>query len=355
MLQSTVTSSSRPDDFMSKKLVAFCLFSIGFTVWLLFGAPPPNTLNIPDIEADQQQQSIYKGRHAISTFLTSKADEAETEIDNDDGNFVSTRILVYQLLHSPSTKLRDPVPIIVLVTPEVREAKRHRLREDGAIVIEVDHATHSMPVTPSRWSEMATKLRLFDPTVIPYETVLFLEADIVLTRPIDRIFLDPSTEPAETDKTIIDNSELGKPPAKFVMAASAESFQREHEYPFLDREKTVRHFNGGVFIYSPSSELFQFYTNLLNLPELYYMGVPDQDLLNHAHRWGGPMPWRRLHWSWYINWSNDNDLNGKMALLNAKWWGSGMRTPAVEQFALARRWEMEGFWMGKAHSSSSGE
>jgi hypothetical protein len=82
------------------------------------------------------------------------------------------------------------------------------------------------------------------------------------------------------------------------------------------------------------------------------MGIPDQDLLNHAHRWGGPMPWRRLHWSWYINWSNDNDLNGRMALLNAKWWGSDMGTSAVEQFALARRWEMEGFWMGKAHSSS---
>jgi hypothetical protein len=67
------------------------------------------------------------------------------------------------------------------------------------------------------------------------------------------------------------------------------------------------------------------------------------------------MSWKRLHWSWYINLPNKNDLQGGMSLLHAKWWEQGASLPSesIEQFAFARRWEMEGYWMGQEAKSSS--
>lgn len=77
-------------------------------------------------------------------------------------------------------------------------------------------------------------------------------------------------------------------------------------------------FNSGLFMYSPSVEIYQYYMRLLDHPDLYYRGIPDQDLLNYAHHWGGPMAWKRLHSSWHINTPKNNDLQGDMALLHAK-------------------------------------
>ncbi|KAJ5683302.1 hypothetical protein N7462_006467 [Penicillium macrosclerotiorum] len=352
-----ISTAGRPEDFMSKKLFAFCLFSIGFTIFLLFGSPsPPSPEELNQGPAqDQQQPGTYRGRHAISTFLDSKSNGEKGANDDDDKYFVSARTLIYQLLHSPSTKLKDPVPVVVLVTRDVRESKRHRLREDGATVVEVEDVTHKIPIAAERWISMATKLHAFNPTIVPYEKVLYMDVDMVLTRPIDNIFQDFSTELGVINETDQSEPGMGPLPEHFIMAAAPETKQKDHAYPFLDSDHTVSTFNSGLFMYAPSVQIFQYYMTLLDHPELYYTGIPDQDMLNYAHRWSGPMPWKRLHWSWYINGPNDNDLQGNMALIHTKWWdqGTSFSTDAVEQFALARRWEMEGYWMGKKDKSKS--
>lgn len=352
-----MTQTGRPEDFMSKKLFAFCLFSIGFTIFLLFGSPaPPSPDELNNTSTSgQHRPAIYKGRRAISTFLASKSTDKADQIDNEDGYFVSVRTLVYQLLHSPTTKLQTPVPVVVLVTKDVRESKRQTLRHDGAIVVEVEDVTHSTPIAAERWTSMATKLHVFNPANVPYEKVLFMDVDMVLTRPIDKIFQDFSTELGPiTNATQVD-AELGPLPEQYILAASPESHQKDHAYPFLDSDHTVSTFNSGLFMYSPSVEMYQYYMRLLDHPDLYYTGIPDQDLLNYAHRWGGPMAWKRLHWSWYINSPTKNDLQGDIALLHAKWWehGASSSSESVEQFAFARRWEMEGYRMGQAAKASS--
>lgn len=330
---------------MSKKLLAFCLLSAACTILLLFGTPLP-----PDAVSDgpATPKPIYRGRYAITTFLASHDDGTRPVGDEQDPYFASARTLVYQLLHSPNTKLRYKIPVIVAVTPDVRESKRRRLRADGATVIEIQYMAHNAAVSDESWTEMATKLRLFDPTVIPYEKVLFMEADMVLTRPILDIFRDPNTEPVLINDATKASAELGTTPERYLMAASPESLQRDHAYPFLDPDHTVKSFNGGLFMYSPTTEVFQYYKSLLSQPELYDTGAPDQDLINYAHRREGPMPWKRLHASWYINWPNDNDLAGNMALLHSKWWvHETSSNNLVERFARARRWEMEGYWIGR--------
>ncbi|KAJ5439920.1 uncharacterized protein N7458_010918 [Penicillium daleae] len=349
--------TGRPEDFMSKKLFVFCLFSIGFTIFLLFGSPaPPSPDELNDTSVSSQHRpTTYGGRQAISTFLASKSSENADPNDNDDAYFVSARTLIYQLLHSPITKLQHPVPIVVLVTKDVNESKRQTLRHDGAIVVEVEDVTHSTPIDAERWTSMATKLHVFDPAIVLYEKVLFMEVDMVLTRPIDKIFQDFSTELGPITNVSQVEPGLGPLPEQYILAASPESHQKDHAYPFLDSARTVSTFNSGLFMYSPSVEMYQYYMRLLDHPDLYYAGIPDQDLLNYAHRWGGPMSWKRLHWSWYINLPNQNDLQGDMALLHAKWWEQGASLPSqsVEQFAFARRWEMEGYWMRQNEKLSS--
>ncbi|OQE27445.1 hypothetical protein PENSTE_c004G08972 [Penicillium steckii] len=296
-----------------------------------------------------KQQNLHRSPYAIAIFLASKSNERPEDSDNDDGYYVSARTLVYQLLHSPSTKLRSPVPVVILVSQHARESKRQRLRDDGAIVVNVDDVAHNVTITVDRWTDTFTKLRLFDPSVVPYEKVLLMDADIALTRPIDGIFQSINTDPRETNQTALNEQEREPLPEKYIMAASPESLQRDHSYPFLDPDNESTRFNTGLLMYSPSTEIFQHYLKLLEQPDLYYTGGPDQDLINYAHRWGGPMPWRRLHYSWYLNWPNDNDLKGNMAILHTKWWDHefAYSSDSVEKFAFARRWEMEGYWIGK--------
>jgi alpha-N-acetylglucosamine transferase len=340
--------------FCNKKFLLFYLLSISFTVYLLIASSSLADNFSESSTADNQfpHSTPYHGRYAIGAFLASKFNGKQDDSDDEDAYFVSARTLIYQLLHAPSTKFREPVPVIMLVTQDVRESKRQRLRDDGALVVEIEHLAHNMTITVERWVETVTKLRLFDPTVMPYEKVLLIDTDMTLTRPLDAIFQDPATELRHSNQSAHIEPEIDAPPDKFIMAASPESFQREHPYPFLDPDHKKSYFNSGLIMYSPSAELFQHYMDLINHPDLYYTGAPDQDILNYAHRWGGPMPWKRLHYSWYLNWPNDNDLKGHMALLHTKWWDHAYSysSDTVEKFALVRRWEMEGYWIGKGKS-----
>jgi alpha-N-acetylglucosamine transferase len=236
------------------------------------------------------------------------------------------------------------------VTKDVRESKRQRLRDDGATVIEVDQIEHNISISEPRWVQTITKLRVFDPTAVPFSTVLYLDTDIVLTRPIDSIFSDPGSKKTSPLNLAKGNVSAQDPlPEKYTMAASPESGKLDHPYPYLDTEQRDSYFNSGFFMYSPSAQLFEHYMSLLKESEIWYHGFPDQDLLNYAHRLEGPMPWQKLHFSWHLNWPNDNDLNGGMAALHAKWWKGEFVSPSVKEYALSRRWEMEGYWMGRAY------
>lgn len=101
-LEAVMIRTRHVEDFMSNVIFVFCLLSIAFTTEL-------NDMPIPG----QHRPAIYKGRHAISTFPASKSTEKADQDNNEDGYFMSARTLIYQLLHSPTTKLQTPVPVVV--------------------------------------------------------------------------------------------------------------------------------------------------------------------------------------------------------------------------------------------------
>ncbi|KAG9937999.1 nucleotide-diphospho-sugar transferase, partial [Aureobasidium melanogenum] len=132
---------------------------------------------------------------AFVTFLgafTGSIDPNKPENDDDDGYYVSTRVLGYQLMHSLTAGTNASIPFVVVVTDETHPRKRARLEKDGAIVIEVERISPgwAIPGDP-RWKDMMTKLRLFELT--QYSKICYIDSDHLVTERLDRIFYDEAT------------------------------------------------------------------------------------------------------------------------------------------------------------------
>jgi alpha-N-acetylglucosamine transferase len=277
-------------------------------------------------------------RYAIGSFLGAHWHMQVDDTDDDDWYYVGARTLAYQLLHAPDTKLTEPNPFVVLISKDVRQSKRERLKQDGAIVLEVEHVPCNISIEEPRWLETLTKLRLFDPKIMPYERVLMMDTDTAITRPIGRIFHDASSSVTKINK----EKAWDLLPDDYAFSATPEPRDRNHPYPFLDPEHKHSYFNSGLVLFKPCTEIFQHYLEIIAQPELFYNDLPDQDLLNYVHRWTGPLPWRRLHYSWFLASTNQNDLDGGMAIVHGKYWHS--ERGASQKYAYSRRWEMQRYW-----------
>ncbi|KAJ5975102.1 hypothetical protein N7481_008809 [Penicillium waksmanii] len=295
--------------------------------------------------------SRAKSPYCVAVFLGAYRDYQNGDDDYDDDTyFVGARTLVYQLLHAPTTRFTDPIetdpiPVILLVTKDVSESKRKRLEADGATVIEIEAIDASW--ANGRYKQVLTKLRLFDPELLPYEKVFVMDTDMVITRPIDAIFQDEGSQLRTIDYNRAGpDTEIGRLPQKYMFAASPESYDLDHPYPFLDLDPENQDFNAGCMLFSPSKEIYNYYLETLRHPNLFGHEFPEQDLLNYVHRLGGPMPWSSLHYSWHISGPNENDIEGKMAIIHAKFWSDGERAIA-RQLAISCMSEMKAYWIGK--------
>ena len=274
---------------------------------------------------------------AYATFLSGSS-ESEDQDDDSDIYFVSTRVLAYQLLHVPETRTLSSIPLVVLVTPDVTQSKRARLELDGVVVIPVDLVVSDWATAGlARWKSVLTKMRLFE--LVQYEKVLFMDSDMLINRPLDGIFQDPSTTVMETlNVSTPANVEEGQPPPAYAFAGNPEAFTTEHDWPPPDGN----YLNAGFFVFTPSLELFQYYMSLLQIPDLFNPSMPEQNLLNYAHRKDGNMPWQRLHYGWNINWPTVKDLNNGVASMHDKYWNPLDRELGNRWLKL--RWEMAGYY-----------
>jgi alpha-N-acetylglucosamine transferase len=298
----------------------------------------------------------YGSREAVVTYLSRQFDAETNTTDDQDNYFVDARLLAYQLLHAPETKSRRPIPFVVLVTKDVKDSKRERLEEDGAIIVEIPTIDVHVDFGEPNWVDTYTKLFIFNPDYVPYEKVLYVDTDTVFTRPIDSIFDDPGTAPRKslTDPDLVRNDE-GEIPSSYIFAAVGETTDQQHTYPASDPLHEKSYFNSGFFVYSPSHLLLNHYLLILQDPDRFLDKMaPDQDLFNYAHRWKGAMPWSSIDFSWSILWPNEDDLKGGLAALHAKWWkkGEGINR-AVHEFCLGKRWEMQGYWTGRSKSGAN--
>ncbi|KAF4612817.1 hypothetical protein G7Y89_g15556 [Cudoniella acicularis] len=198
------------------------LISISLS-WFYLSNRPPVVLN-PNYGL--LHTTSASSRVAIATFLS--GDSSNTENDNDDPYFLAARILTYQLLHDPQTQNNNntQIPFLILATTSVSERKRTRLTLDGATVIPVEDLPLPSWISTgvTRWKDQFTKLRIFE--MVEYERILFIDADTLLTHPIDGIFNEdiittPSTTlPSRQNQLRRDEAPL---PANYLFAARSDN------------------------------------------------------------------------------------------------------------------------------------
>lgn len=283
-----------------------------------------------------------KSKYAFATFLSSKENATV-----DDPYFIAVRTLTYQLLHANETRSRDhSIPFVVLCTDEVPEAQRARLRRDGAIVVEAETVTSNWAKTDvDRWQSVITKLRLWELTM--FERIAQLDGDTILLAPLDGVFTAPA---AQLQESLVNKGsdaikqDEGHIPSTYSMASAPES-KWEHKFPPTEANHDFPNFNylnAGFFVFKPDLEMLDYYLRILNIPGRFDPKMPEQNLLNYAHRREGSMPWTDLSNSWNIHFPRLEDVEGGVKSIHDKWWGpmDARLGPIMQRW----RWRMEGFF-----------
>ncbi|KAL1801567.1 hypothetical protein ACET3X_001909 [Alternaria dauci] len=294
---------------------------------------------------------------AYVTFLTgpSEGDDApKANADNleDDKYFQAIRILLWQFLHKPETRTKHDV--IVMVTPTVSQSRRDRLEKDGAIVhaVEFLHTPNDGWVHPKlhRWDDVMTKLRVWEMT--QYDRIVVMDGDSMLLKNLDPVFDDPAAQILATKPSNDTNL-----PSTYLLASNSEVWDSTHTFPPTHGTglKKPGKMNAGFFILAPSLDVFEYYKTLLDTPNSFDPKYPEQNLMNHAHRWDGPMPWRELAYTWNIRCPNDNDIANGLVSVHEKWWKQPYiyNNDKTKQWLQSRRWEMKGWYDGLEASKST--
>ncbi|KAH9872769.1 hypothetical protein J1614_005163 [Plenodomus biglobosus] len=264
----------------------------------------------------------------------------------DDRYFIATRILVWQLLHNPSTRTKD-IDVVVMVDPTIDSRRRERLAKDGAIIYPVDFLTGTIKLHPVRptWKNIMTKLRVLEMT--QYERVLVIDGDTMLLHPLDGVFDDPAAQP---QRTLPHEDRPGFPPmpSTYVLAGRSEVRDSNHQYPPVPEDiRTHAYMNAGFFVCAPSKEMFEYYRAFLNVPdERFNSDYMEQNLLRTAHGWDGPMPWKELNYKWNTREPNENDFEKGIVSVHEKYWSTPgiMGNEKVKDWLASRQWEMKGWY-----------
>ena len=279
---------------------------------------------------------LPKHEYAYAGFLA--APEENYETDDEDLYFVATRMLAYQLLHDPKTKTNTSIPFLVLVTEEIAESKRERLRLDGAIVLEVPKLNlPSIHPSRDRWRDVMSKLYLWHLT--QYQRILFLDSDMLIAKRLDAIFDDGASQLQQnrnkTDKVLKDE---GTQPSSYVFGGVSGQGGYDHPYP----PRTGRAANAGFILIKPDVAMFEHYLAVASIEGRFDSKYPEQNLWIYVHRPDGNMPWQQITSTWNANWATIKDYDNGVATLHTKWWGPKFPDEQLRDLMLKSKWKMEG-------------
>ncbi|KAJ4354628.1 uncharacterized protein N0V89_006365 [Didymosphaeria variabile] len=290
-----------------------------------------------------------KGRFAYVTFLSGTVDGPKDL--EEDNYFVATRILVWQLLHKPETRTNG-IDVVVMVTPSVSESRRARLAKDGAIIHAVDflHVENDQWIHAAqhRWDDVTTKLRAWEMT--QYSRILMLDGDTMLRLPLDGVFDDKGAKVRQTKNQNTYTPLEGEAPlpGTYLLGSLSEVWDCTHDFPPKDDTdlKKISKMNAGFMLLAPSLPAFDYYRSLLNMTDAFDPKDPEQNLLNHAHRWDGPMPWTEVNHKWNIRCPTEKDFKKGLVSMHEKWWTQPYlyENENVKDFLRAQRWEMKGWY-----------
>lgn len=307
-----------------------------YTTWRLY-----STIN-PGEWYSSGSPNPSRADRVFATYLTSPS-KPQRE-DSDDNYFIATRMLAYQILHAPETRLRKPVPFVVFVAESVSARKRERLVRDGAIVIELKHlGADWVKPTQDRWSDVMTKLRMWE--MEQYGLIAFIDADTLLMEPPDALFDDPAVRECKTT-TNPDSVIKGPPEPKSYVMAAITQINKGHDFPPINKPKDLVNpffFNAGLMVLRPSRDMFEYYSWFLAQPDIFDPGLPEQGLLNWVHQELGNMLWTKLDPIWNTQYPSQNDIEHGVRMLHDKWWNTTHKDE-TEMLFRAWRWKMEGFY-----------
>lgn len=293
-----------------------------------------NGLPIPPISTSKPTS-----KHAFVLFLTDYSD-ADDE-DGTDDYYTATRVLLYQLLHAPSTGTQASIPVVILATHSVKTTHVTRLRASGADVRIVDRikaTTWMGAIETPRWRDIFTKLRAFE--LYEFEKVLVLDSDMLLVDRLDGIFSDPATDVLASNPALARPDE-GPLPNRYMLSAQIITNDTTHSYPPVG----APYFSGGFFLCHPNAEMVKYYDSLMQVRDRFPTELAEQDFLNYAHRKEGPMPWQDFDYRWTTTWPSLVEYSKGAKSLHEKWWkqyagGRALDPILREQWAKAKS-EME--------------
>ncbi|KAF2842813.1 glycosyltransferase family 8 protein, partial [Patellaria atrata CBS 101060] len=230
-----------------------------------------------------------------------------------DPQYLATRLLIYQLLHSPLVGANTTkIPLLILTTPSVPRRHIKRLRVDGATVLPIPPL--SAPWIPTHgdgnpWlKDDLSRLHLFN--LPPYDKILYLSPSTLLLRPLTPLFWDPagvSHTSLPSPSRGVKDDEAPLPPT-YLLASKPELLSRDHDGPDPDPgNPKAKRFSPSLFLFRPSPEVFTYLTSLLALRDRFNPLRPFANVLNYAFRLEGPMPWARVADGWGAEWANDED------------------------------------------------
>ncbi|KAH7550773.1 glycosyltransferase family 8 protein [Bipolaris maydis] len=241
--------------------------------------PPPYELATEEISEDAKKYAYL--------IFTTQGLNASDDLEKDN-YFIAARILVWQLVHNLSTRTKHDV--IVMVTPN----------------FDLLHTPNDGWLKPTvhRWDDVTTKMRAWE--LVQYDRILMLDADSMLLKLLDPVLLDdPAVHLLATKPS---NTTL---PSTYLVAFNSEAWDSTHSFPptYGTGLKKPGQMNAGFFILAPSLTAFEYYKSLiLDIPYSFDPRYPEQNLINYAHGWDGPMAWRELAYTWNIRRPNDQDV-----------------------------------------------
>lgn len=304
--------------------------------WLSASAPRPHDPSYGALTSITPASNV-----AFATFLSGD----EKKANKEDNYFRAARLLTYQLLHDPETRSKTAIPFIVLVTKDIPQWKREQLTRDGATVVEAEDVPLSWWIRTgvTRWKDQFTKLRLLEMT--EYDRILFIDADTLVTKPLDDIFDEPGVR--APPKTMFDERsrevrrDEAELPANYVFAARSDNQflgERAHSYP----PGHTSFFTAGFWVAAPSRELYHYLVSVMSHWRRFDPHTMEQSLLNYAFRPGGAMPWTELDAKWSATWPNEADHEAGVASLHEKFWKTGPQS--LRDLYMDKRKEAERFF-----------
>lgn len=187
-------------------------------------------------------------------------------------------------------------PLVVMVTDNIAHDARTRLEQEGCKVIGV------APLRPgahledryanARFAEVWTKLTVW--TLTDYTRIVFLDADMLVTRNMDELFEIPLAPAAlaACHACRCNPNHIASYPADWTPENCFYTFCRGEDH-VEQPDRVDNYLNGGLLVLTPDREVFdQMMAQLAALDDLSDYLFAEQDFLNHFYR----NRWQPLSW-----------------------------------------------------------